>query len=79
MARKVKIHKSLVGAYWIAKARNVYLLMDTFGWSIQWTKDRPIPDDAWPIDIIAKALKEAHKAKIKTYGNKELKRESLHG
>jgi len=46
-------------ADWTAVAREVYRTIDAFGWRIDWPHDRPVPDDAWPIDIIARALRKA--------------------
>ena len=40
----------------MAQARQVYRTIDAFGWDISWKHDKPVPDDAWPIDIIARAL-----------------------
>jgi len=55
----VPVPIGLEDAYWIAKAREVYRTIDAFGWRIDWPHDRPVPDDAWPIDIIAAALRKA--------------------
>lgn len=52
-----------VDTYWIAKAREVYRTIDAFGWRIDWPHDKAVPDDAWPIDIIATALREASETK----------------
>jgi hypothetical protein len=43
----------------LIKARAVFRTIEAFGWQITWTSSNPIPDDAWPIDIIARALLEA--------------------
>jgi hypothetical protein len=39
-----------------ALARRVYATIVLFGWDISWKHDKPVPDDAWPIDIITRAL-----------------------
>jgi len=38
------------------KARQLYQLIVNFGWDISWKHDKPVPDDAWPIDLIRAAL-----------------------
>jgi hypothetical protein len=37
-------------------ARRAYGLIESFGWNVSWYGKNPIPDDAWPIDIIARAI-----------------------
>jgi hypothetical protein len=44
---------------WITEARQVYAAIAVFGWEITWKHYKAVPDDAWPIDIIAKALRAA--------------------
>lgn len=43
----------------LERARLAYQTIDAFGWTIYWKHEKAIPDDAWPIDIIAKAIAEA--------------------
>jgi hypothetical protein len=40
-------------------ATDVYHLIEAYGWRI--TCRGPVPDDGWPIDIIAHAIREANK------------------
>lgn len=44
---------------WITEARQVYGTIAAFGWETTWKHDKPVPDDAWPIDIIANGLRAA--------------------
>lgn len=39
------------------RARTAYAKMEAFGWKI--SHPGPVPDDGWPIDIIAKAIRDA--------------------
>lgn len=39
------------------RARHAYQTIEAFGWSI--THRGTVPDDGWPIDIIAKAIRDA--------------------
>jgi hypothetical protein len=32
--------------------RKLFNLMTAYGWHIVWPNQRPVPDDAWPIDLI---------------------------
>jgi len=43
----------------VAQARQTYRTIVAFGWDIFWKHDKPVPDDAWPIDIIAAAIAAA--------------------
>lgn len=40
----------------VERARLVYQTIEAFGWQIQWRHDKPVPYDAWPRDIIERAL-----------------------
>ena len=40
----------------LERARLTYGVIRDFGWDVLWRSDNPIPDDAWPIDIVAQAL-----------------------
>lgn len=44
------------------RARATYDTIVSFDWSITWTSENPIPDDAWPIDIIRRAITAAREA-----------------
>jgi hypothetical protein len=39
------------------RARQVHATIEVFGWKI--THSGTVPDDGWPIDIIAKAIRDA--------------------
>lgn len=41
--------------------REVYRTIEAFGWSVTWRSDRFVPDDAWPIDIINRAIADAER------------------
>jgi hypothetical protein len=43
----------------VVKAREVYRTIEAFGWDVTWRSSTPVPDDAWPIDVIARALLDA--------------------
>src|SRR6185437_14321809 len=47
--------------YHLERARLAYQTIDAFGWNITWKHDRNVPDDAWPIDIIANAILAAER------------------
>jgi hypothetical protein len=32
--------------------RRIYRLIAAYGWEITWPRVKPVPDEAWPIDII---------------------------
>ena len=38
---------------------DVYRTITAFGWDVSWKSDKPVPDDAWPIDIINRAIAAA--------------------
>lgn len=39
------------------EARRIFHTIFAYGWDVTWRPERKqVPDDAWPIDIIAKAL-----------------------
>jgi hypothetical protein len=37
-------------------ARQAYGLIAAFGWEVMWRSNNHVPDDAWPIDILARAI-----------------------
>jgi hypothetical protein len=39
--------------------RLAYQTIAAFGWDISWKHDKPVPDDAWPIDIINRHIAKA--------------------
>lgn len=41
------------------RAKLAYDTITAFGWHVSWESRNLIPDDAWPIDIIARAIREA--------------------
>ena len=41
------------------RARLAYQTIEAFGWSVVWKSEKPVPDDAWPIDIIRRQIEEA--------------------
>ena len=41
---------------------DVYRTITAFGWDVSWKSDKPVPDDAWPIDIINRAIAAAVQA-----------------
>ena len=41
------------------RARRAYYEIEAFGWRIIHAGPGPVPDDGWPIDIIAKAISDA--------------------
>ena len=70
----------------LERARLVYRTIDAFGWDISWKSANPIPDDAWPIDIIAKAIAaarregaEAAEAELKAAVNERDRAMQRHG
>jgi hypothetical protein len=38
------------------RARLAYQSIETLGWRIEWSHKKPVPDDAWPIDLIRKQI-----------------------
>lgn len=45
----------------LERARLTYGVIRDFGWDVLWRSANPIPDDAWPIDILANALAAARR------------------
>lgn len=43
----------------LAAARLTFGIIAAHGWKIEWTGDKAVPNDAWPIDIIANAIDDA--------------------
>lgn len=41
------------------RAKLTYDTITAFGWQVTWCSQRPIPDDAWPKDIIQRELEKA--------------------
>lgn len=46
------------------RARMAYQIIDAFGWQITWASDKPVPDDAWPIDIIRRQMEDEVAARM---------------
>ncbi len=59
----------------LERARLLYRTMEAFGWDVRWRSDNPIPDDAWPIDLMAKAIEKAE-ARGRAAGLEEAAREA---
>lgn len=41
------------------RAEACYSVIAAYGWRIDWPHKRPVPDDAWPIDIIERHMAAA--------------------
>jgi hypothetical protein len=41
------------------RAKHLYDTITDFGWEVRWPHAKPVPDDAWPKDLIQKELEKA--------------------
>lgn len=41
------------------RAKMLYDTITAYGWQVTWPHAKPIPDDAWPIDLIQRELEKA--------------------
>lgn len=49
-----------------ARAKLCYDTIEAFGWEIRWARGVPIPDDAWPRDIIQREIVRAEQNSFDT-------------